>query len=213
MTDSEKCLFIFLMCEASKKGTGEFSCETAYLAAILQKKENDIIKDFNNLLSYGVLKTSNGRPTDVQETSNVPPRIEESKKRVRKETTMSTDVDPNEPILISIWNNNSGNLAKAVRTNASRNRQSLARWKENPSTEYWTETIRRIAQSSFCNGKNNNGWRATFDWLLQPDVHLKVNEGKYDNRGADGVPVDIKRKQESEAFRKEMEEHVRRAQE
>lgn len=41
----------------------------------------------------------------------------------------------------------------------------------------------RISTSDFCRGKNERGWVATFDWLLQPDTAIKVLEGKYDNRG------------------------------
>lgn len=48
--------------------------------------------------------------------------------------------------------------------------------------EGWREVIARIGRSSFCRGENGNGWRASPDWLLQPDVATKVLEGKYDDR-------------------------------
>lgn len=40
----------------------------------------------------------------------------------------------------------------------------------------------RIHQSPFCCGQNDRGWVATFDWFLNPENILKVEEGKYDNR-------------------------------
>lgn len=46
----------------------------------------------------------------------------------------------------------------------------------------WAEVIERINASDFCRGTNDRGWIATFDWLLQPDVRVKVLEGKYDDR-------------------------------
>lgn len=50
----------------------------------------------------------------------------------------------------------------------------------------WETIIRRVVASDFCNGKNDRGWVATFDWLVSSDdVPVKVLEGKYDNR--DGV--------------------------
>ncbi len=45
----------------------------------------------------------------------------------------------------------------------------------------WIDIINRISLSQFCTGTNNRSWRATFDWLLQPDTALKVLEGKFDD--------------------------------
>lgn len=46
----------------------------------------------------------------------------------------------------------------------------------------WREVVARISASSFCRGANNRAWRASPDWLLQPDTATKVLEGKYDDR-------------------------------
>ena len=42
--------------------------------------------------------------------------------------------------------------------------------------------MRRIVLSDFCNGKNDRGWKANFDFLLRPNTHIKAMEGAYDNR-------------------------------
>ena len=44
------------------------------------------------------------------------------------------------------------------------------------------ETIAKAAESDFCNGNNNRGWRATFDWIFRPNNFAKTAEGTYDNR-------------------------------
>jgi len=88
---------------------------------------------------------------------------------------------PPPPTLVEIWNQNNGTLAKVKKTNGARNKNIAERWKEN-SEEEWVDIIQRIAASSFCNGKNPRGWEATFDWLLKPDTHLRVSEGKYDDK-------------------------------
>ena len=44
----------------------------------------------------------------------------------------------------------------------------------------WKEAIDRAGRSQFCCGVNDRGWKATFDWFLQPDVVAKIMEGKYD---------------------------------
>lgn len=56
--------------------------------------------------------------------------------------------------------------------------------KEIAPEVYWRQVILRIVGSAFCRGNGSTGWRASFDWLLQPEVHLKVMEGKYDDRPA-----------------------------
>jgi hypothetical protein len=58
-----------------------------------------------------------------------------------------------------------------------------ARIREHGDPQYWRMVIGRIAASDFCRGVTDRGtWRASFDWLVQPDAHVKVLEGKYDNR-------------------------------
>lgn len=62
-----------------------------------------------------------------------------------------------------------------------RKSRASARLRERPLEE-WRAIVRRIGLSAFCRGENDRGWLATFDWLLQPDVAVKVLEGKYDDR-------------------------------
>lgn len=93
--------------------------------------------------------------------------------------------DAAEPLhpLIICWNANCGELPKVKKSNKARDRKASERWKENTEEE-WAEIIARVSKSAFCNGSNDRGWKATFDWLLQPETHLKISEGKYD--GKDG---------------------------
>lgn len=86
--------------------------------------------------------------------------------------------------LADLWNAHCDKLPKVLKCNASRNRKSKKLWADadGDPNEYWTNVIKRIAESDFCNGAGNSAWVATFDWLLKPDTHLRVMEGKYDNR-------------------------------
>jgi general stress protein YciG len=102
---------------------------------------------------------------------------------ISKKTTTKSSDDDALPKLALIWNQHRGGLPEVKASNPARDRKALARWKEAnpniPPEEYWSAVVRRIVASGFCTGKNDRGWRATFDWLLQPDTHLKVMEGKY----------------------------------
>lgn len=67
------------------------------------------------------------------------------------------------------WRETKGGRAKALRE----------RLKERAFDE-WHTILQRIADSPFCCGRNDRGWRASPDWLLKPDTPSKVLEGKYE---------------------------------
>ena len=81
-----------------------------------------------------------------------------------------------------LWNANRGALPEAKNLNETRLKHARARWAEQPDEGYWTEIIKRLAASKFCNGSGERGWRATIDFLLQPLTHIKTIEGQYDDR-------------------------------
>jgi len=83
--------------------------------------------------------------------------------------------------LAELWNQNCGQLPKVKTTVNGRMRCARARWPDR-TPEEWILIIERIRASDFCNGKNQRGWKADFDFLVRPDTWTKVIEGKYDNR-------------------------------
>ena len=90
-------------------------------------------------------------------------------------------VDVALPRLAIIWNMNCRDLSKVIKSNNQRNRKAMIRIKDHTEAE-WIDIVNRISLSQFCSGKNDRGWKATFDWLLQPETSLKVLEGKYDDK-------------------------------
>lgn len=87
--------------------------------------------------------------------------------------------------LVDIWNEHSGPLPKVKKLSTKRRRTAKVRCREEPDPEFWRDVIKRMAASPFCRGEVKE-WRADFDFLLQPDTHVKVIEGKYDARGSPG---------------------------
>lgn len=81
------------------------------------------------------------------------------------------------------WNEHAPQLPRCVELNAARRRHGAARLQERPIAE-WVPIIRRMNASAFCRGEaeHSRGWRADFDFLLQPGTAAKVLEGKYDDR-------------------------------
>ncbi len=82
------------------------------------------------------------------------------------------------------WTDHCGVLSpRTLKLTDERRRKIKARWAEVPDLAYWADCARRMAASSFC---CEGAW-ASFDWLVKNDTnHVKVAEGKYDNRDSAG---------------------------
>jgi uncharacterized protein YdaU (DUF1376 family) len=63
---------------------------------------------------------------------------------------------------------------------AQRERLLKARLKDS-TLEDWQRAMDALERSAFCRGENDRGWRADFDFLLQPKSFTKLIEGAYDH--------------------------------
>jgi hypothetical protein len=61
-----------------------------------------------------------------------------------------------------------------------RERKLRARLKDS-TLEEWQRAMDALERSAFCRGENDRGWRADFDFLLQPKSFTKLLEGAYDH--------------------------------
>lgn len=61
-----------------------------------------------------------------------------------------------------------------------RDRLLNARLKDSTLDE-WTRVFDALERSNFCRGENDRGWRADFDFILQPKTRTKLLEGAYDH--------------------------------
>ena len=86
---------------------------------------------------------------------------------------------PSLPPEIQEWNSH-GELPAVRSVSKSLLAKLHARRKDQFFAEHWREAIQRICQSQFCLGHIGRGWKADFDWFIQPDTVAKVMEGKYD---------------------------------
>ncbi len=99
--------------------------------------------------------------------------------------------------LVEVWNQHCGTLPKAMPANPSskagkkRLQRIRERIDENPGAEFWIDLVKKVAASDFCNGRTGGHWRANFDWLLQPDTHLKILEGNYSNAKPHQKPLEF----------------------
>lgn len=97
---------------------------------------------------------------------------------------ISNEITP--PVLkpehvVEVWNDNapSWGLKPIRKLTPQRRRKLLTRIRENTIDEF-TEAISAIGRSPFLRGENGRGWRADFDWMLEPKNFTKLTEGNYD---------------------------------
>ena len=82
------------------------------------------------------------------------------------------------------WNGNCGNLPKVHKLGKMRRVHLHTRWADPFFREHWKTAIRLLADSPFCNGVNDRGWRAGFDFLIRSeDTFVKIVEGNYNRAG------------------------------
>lgn len=182
---SQQRLFIFLLCERSKRNKGLFQLLPSYIGALLRYPEAEVLIDLSALSLTGLISAdavvtplndgevpANSRPTNEQ-------TIQDKQDKQDRVNEAPPAAPP--PNLISLWNSSCGKLPKIERLTKNRKTQWEARWKEESSESYWESIIIRLALSNFCTGQNDRGWKASVDFLLKPDTHVKIAEGKYDN--------------------------------
>ena len=57
------------------------------------------------------------------------------------------------------------------------------RWVEMNNIEDWKQLFEQVNCTPFLLGKNDRGWKATFDWLIKNDSNItRVLEGQYGNQ-------------------------------
>jgi hypothetical protein len=71
-------------------------------------------------------------------------------------------------------------LQQAAKLTPDRQRKIVARLKDY-GLDGWTQALANIERSSFLTGKNDRGWRASLDFLVQAESFGKVHDGGYGN--------------------------------
>ncbi len=131
--------------------------------------------------------SSSSSSEDSKESSSIPPNL-----------FAEDEEDKFGPkALLDLWNSEKGDLAKAKGVTSQRREKIRTRLREEPSRPYWLDVIKRLAASDHANGRTKNdrfpnGWHASFDWLIANDTnHVKVAEGRYDDRKPKPPPFKV----------------------
>jgi hypothetical protein len=99
---------------------------------------------------------------------------------------VSADADRPTPLtkreILEAWHSRMVPLGfpAVAKMTGQRERQLSARLKDS-TLEEWQRAMDALERSAFCRGENDRGWRADFDFLLQPKSFTGLLEGKYDH--------------------------------
>lgn len=84
----------------------------------------------------------------------------------------------------NVWNRCRGGLPRVESFTESRRKKIQTRVRQGVSLEKFEEAVKQCAMTPFLAGSNNQGWSATFDWLVENDRNIvKVLENNYKGTG------------------------------
>ena len=198
---SEIELYVVDLCRhySCKKPT--LTAQLAALRAAASQLNFNFVGDKVNIsvANYAEYQETRGQKTNKNDAKNVP--IKDNRLNIKikdKENIKRKEKSPPPPSgitaenLANLWNELvGGRLPNVLALNPSRKKKILMRLKENSDAQYWEQVIKKILASDFLTGKNDRNWVADFDFLLKPDTHVKVIEGRYDNRKGRGSGYSI----------------------
>lgn len=82
--------------------------------------------------------------------------------------------------IVQIFNSVCINLPKVSKLSEKRKSLLKNRIAES-SLEALGDVFRKVSESRFLNGESSTGWKADFDWILNPSNYLKISEDNYKN--------------------------------
>lgn len=191
LTPPQRWVWVALLCLSCERRSAVLIGSLSWFAWAIQVDENTLLGTIEKLSEYGAIEPCIKKTdqTTVQRPSQICAATEHNKteqnttkqeKRDKVQIRKSAYADPLLPDLMQIWNSNCGALTQASRMTRERKTVCKIRWNEMPDESYWIAVAKRLAASSFCNGENDRGWKANFDFFLRAKTAVKALEGQYD---------------------------------
>jgi len=200
LNSTDVMVWFYVLCQASKKRSPLVQINIGHIEFLFSKfmpknQANSICESLSKFEKRQWIRMSVRDPYVICTQSVRDPYADLNRidlNRIERERVKKDSPAKNPPALhplVEIWNSHCGDqLPKVRKSNAARDRRATRVWGENTADER-RAIVERVSRSAFCVGKNERGWKATFDWLLQPESHLKISEGKYDGQQASSKSV------------------------
>ena len=124
-----------------------------------------------------------GIPNDSQMVYQMETQYRLGKDSIGKESIdKEKDKIPYEKI-IDLFHSFCPSYSKVMKLTESRKKTIKARYNEyNQDISIFETLFRKAEESNFLKGNNDRSWKATFDWLINPNNMVKVLEDTYKNK-------------------------------
>lgn len=99
-----------------------------------------------------------------------------------QEDVGDADAPLSENEVLEAWNETADAVGLPKARMTPERRRKLRTRLRATSLEDWAEAIAAVRRSPFLHGENDRGWRAGFDFMLQPSSFQKLIEGGYDRK-------------------------------
>lgn len=200
LSPDQKWAWVVILSGVSQKNGEAILLNYSYIRIFAKATDDQLDDLIDFFLKKGSVRVARARPARVSRASgrNLPATDGRTDGDGRTETeTGETSPAPDgkgEHPLMEIWNRERGTLAECRGMSKKRWAAAEKLWLEKPSTEYWSDIVKRMAASAFCRGEKNKpgpheNWKADFDFFVQEGTHTKVLEGKYDDRKDPPPPI------------------------
>jgi hypothetical protein len=178
--DSAKMLVNLWMLAAEHGGSLPPVKIIAFRLRCSEKQVNSVLSRLPNWVEVN----ASGLLADGYQPATLEEKRREVEENRREERVSSSDDPPSTREAFDLYNLKAKTLglAEARVLTPERSKKLRARLAEH-GLPGWKEALAAIERQPFLLGRNNRGWRASLDFLLQPESLNKVREGAYSDDG------------------------------
>jgi hypothetical protein len=189
---TEMLSWIYILSLASKKKSKVVTIHWSHLEKVGRIKQKEFLAAIQKLQRNQCVQLTTNHLYVAREVTSTDLYATQQDMTLQDKTEQDTQISFEASDLVKLWNGTCKSLSKVDRLTDKRKVHSTQRIKDNPDPSYWMQVAERIEASDFCRNAapSSKGWKADFDWFIKPDTHIRVMEGKYDNRdGSKGLTL------------------------
>ena len=156
-----------------------FTGSLQYLADWTNSSKQGILKCLNSLIEKGLIAKKENVINNVKFVEYYSTEFNGGIKQSLTggiKQSLTNNIDYNN--IVDIYNSKCSSLPKVETISVRRKQMIKARLKDY-SIEQITKCFEMAEQSDFLKGKNDRGWTANFDWLMNDTNFCKVLDGNY----------------------------------
>lgn len=191
LSDAEFRAWTYVLSQASLKKSATITLDVEHAERVCRVNSKAFFSLIDKFVKKSILSESGQDLAGIRPASGTDLGSTIQNNTIQNNTEQNTTIQaspemspPNESLfhLAELWNKKAEGLPSVRECAGKRLRAAKSAWDSQPDPEFWIALIDRVKASDFCIGKNDTGWKATFDWFVREGTANKILEGAYDNR-------------------------------